>query len=101
MVKEFCERDCAEETEPDIRNFRCEDCRAAKLGSSVAEVVTKNCPACGTAVEKLGDCNHITCRCTSHWCWHCGKDADETRGTFDGATVYDHMRDCGGVFPEG
>eukprot|EP00931_Biecheleriopsis_adriatica_P005831 TRINITY_DN107316_c0_g1_i1.p1 TRINITY_DN107316_c0_g1~~TRINITY_DN107316_c0_g1_i1.p1 ORF type:complete len:969 (+),score=155.03 TRINITY_DN107316_c0_g1_i1:16-2922(+) len=101
MVKEFCERDCAQETEPDIRNFRCEECRAAKAGSSVTEVVTKDCPACKVAVEKLGGCNHITCHCGSHWCWHCGKDADETHGVFDSTTVYDHMQNCGGVFPEG
>eukprot|EP00930_Biecheleria_cincta_P096855 TRINITY_DN88634_c0_g1_i1.p1 TRINITY_DN88634_c0_g1~~TRINITY_DN88634_c0_g1_i1.p1 ORF type:complete len:963 (-),score=124.69 TRINITY_DN88634_c0_g1_i1:236-3124(-) len=100
FVKEFCEQECARESEPDIRNFQCEECRIAKLGTVTAvDVVTKDCPKCGTAVEKMGGCNHITCTCGSHWCWHCGRDEDQKLGTFDEGSVYEHMSSCGGVFP--
>jgi hypothetical protein len=98
MVKEICERECARELEPEIQNFRCEECRRARQENMI-DVVTKVCPKCATPIEKDGGCNHITCICGSHWCWHCGKDEDELHGTFDRFTVYDHMNNCGGVFP--
>jgi len=31
----------------------------------------KSCPQCNNGVEKDEGCNHITCRCGSHWCWKC------------------------------
>lgn len=99
LVKEFCERECTRE-DPDIHNFRCEACRVAKLGSvRTVDVATKVCPKCTIAVEKIGGCNHMNCACGSHWCWHCGRDKDDAYGTFDEITVYDHMSNCGGVFP--
>ena len=31
------------------------------------------CPKCKTIVEKLGGCEHMTCkRCKYEWCWICG-----------------------------
>jgi hypothetical protein len=35
----------------------------------------KSCPGCGTATEKMGGCDHMSCavpKCGTHWCWHCG-----------------------------
>ncbi|SMR58482.1 unnamed protein product [Zymoseptoria tritici ST99CH_1E4] len=34
----------------------------------------KDCPACGSPIEKDGGCNHIFClHCKSHICWNCLK----------------------------
>ncbi|KAI9296491.1 RING finger domain-containing protein [Neoconidiobolus thromboides FSU 785] len=33
---------------------------------------TKECPKCGSTIEKNGGCNHMTCRkCTNEFCWVC------------------------------
>ncbi|ELR17896.1 IBR domain containing protein [Acanthamoeba castellanii str. Neff] len=33
---------------------------------------TKDCPKCGSPVEKNGGCNLMTCRCGTFFCWLCG-----------------------------
>ncbi|KAH8595246.1 hypothetical protein B0O99DRAFT_594823 [Bisporella sp. PMI_857] len=33
---------------------------------------TKECPKCGSTIEKNGGCNHMTCRkCKNEFCWMC------------------------------
>jgi hypothetical protein len=32
---------------------------------------TKKCPNCFLSTEKSTGCNHIQCRCNTHWCWGC------------------------------
>lgn len=32
---------------------------------------TKPCPTCSSRVEKNGGCQHMTCRCGTHFCWTC------------------------------
>ena len=36
----------------------------------------KQCPNCKRWVEKTYGCNHITCRCGTHFCYRCGKLMD-------------------------
>ena len=31
----------------------------------------RRCPQCSAWIEKVGGCNHITCKCGSHICWRC------------------------------
>lgn len=53
----------------------------------------KDCPKCGTMIEKASGCNHMTCStCGIHICWVCLK-------TFpSGSPVYEHMnREHGGM----
>lgn len=53
----------------------------------------KDCPECGSMIEKTFGCNHMTClACKAHICWVCMK-------TFPrGDIVYDHMqREHGGI----
>lgn len=46
----------------------------------------KACPTCGTGIEKIDGCNHMTCTtCKSHICWFC-------MGVFKRIEIYDHMR---------
>jgi hypothetical protein len=47
----------------------------------------RDCPKCGTAIEKTEGCNHMHCKgCGTHICWFCMK-------TFEsGLETYDHMR---------
>ncbi|KAI0153278.1 hypothetical protein GGR57DRAFT_513094 [Xylariaceae sp. FL1272] len=37
------------------------------------ELGIKDCPKCGTAMEKTDGCDHMTCRCGAHICWVCMK----------------------------
>jgi hypothetical protein len=53
----------------------------------------KECPTCGVMIEKAGGCNHISCVCRSHWCWHCQFASNS------GDIVYNHLsRVHGGFF---
>jgi len=45
----------------------------------------KRCPRCAIWVEKIGGCNHMSCKCGAHICWTC-------LGIFDTSTIYNHMR---------
>lgn len=46
----------------------------------------KACPTCGTGIEKIDGCNHMTCAtCKSHICWFC-------MGVFEHCKIYEHMR---------
>jgi len=52
----------------------------------------KSCPKCSADIEKNDGCNHMTCKCGAHLCWHCMKE-------FTAGTIYQHMSDdCGGTF---
>ena len=45
-----------------------------------ANVVSKNlkrCPSCNVVIEKTGGCNHMTCKCGTHFCWLCGADISD------------------------
>jgi hypothetical protein len=51
----------------------------------------KKCPSCGSAIEKDGGCNHMTCRaCQSHMCWTCLRVFQEPQA------VYNHQASCPG-----
>ena len=82
------EKVCSAEA-PTMRGFVCQDCQKDYQGQ------VKPCPRCGIDVEKNGGCNHMSCpKCKDHWCWSCGK------GGFDGHSIYDHMSNCKGIFPD-
>lgn len=36
---------------------------------------TQRCPGCGTDIERTSGCNHMTCRCGTHFCYVCGQRA--------------------------
>ncbi len=35
--------------------------------------ISKKCPACNSSIEKTDGCNHMTCKCSQHFCWKCFK----------------------------
>ncbi|KAG6541481.1 hypothetical protein Mapa_017155 [Marchantia paleacea] len=50
------------------------------------KIDVKNCPSCGSVIEKVDGCNHMVCICGKHVCWVCLK-------TFvDASPCYDHLR---------
>lgn len=64
--------------------------RAARL------VVVRQCPRCKVETVKTGGCNHMTCRCGTHWCWVCGEAQQSGSG---GVSIYAHMRAAhGGIY---
>jgi hypothetical protein len=98
-----CARECANAA-PNIRNFVCEDCqevqRAYNINKGNNAPLTKACPICNVLVERVGGCHHITCICGAHWCWVCGSNkVIESGALFDSHSIYDHMSNCGGIFP--
>ncbi|KAG8945086.1 hypothetical protein FRC04_001247 [Tulasnella sp. 424] len=107
FAKRALERACCDgDRLPNIRNFVCEECQAAR---GPRDVVAANpgetgaapqpstgpritpCPKCGVMVEKTFGCNHITCVCGTHFCHVCGIDGGED--------IYDHMNEAhGGIY---
>ena len=81
------ERECAGEGGiPKISVFRCDDCRDVS-----STIDTKECPGCGTAVEKTSGCDHITCPCGTHWCYEC-------RFVSDAHAIYGHIYEAHGGY---
>lgn len=102
-LKEALRRECVQEL-PTLTSFVCQECKDAKspltLAKDASELNLKPCPECKSMVERTGGCHHMTCVCGSHWCWVCGKDRDETGVRYTSRSIYDHMSNCGGIFPD-
>lgn len=84
-VKPWVERVCAGDP-PTEGNFRCESC---SLLNNAKEIFTQDCPGCGATVQKIVACDHITCRCGTHFCYRCGAKPP-TGG------IYHHLGTCRG-----
>lgn len=69
----------------------CAEAKASRDGTDEFAAWKRNndvrdCPTCGTPIQKSEGCNHMTCRsCQAHICWHCMKVFDV------GKKVYEHM----------
>jgi predicted nucleic-acid-binding Zn-ribbon protein len=89
-TKRYIERVCAAGAPAELSRWSCEDCvegATKKLHNSL-----KDCPECGVVTQKSGGCNHITCNCGTHWCWHCGKKCSVEN-------IYHHMNtEHGGIY---
>ena len=85
---------------PQFENYTCNECNECKEHTTI-ENKFKKCPNCSVFTERTGGCNHITCtQCNTHWCWSCGKDNDDNYGgKFTDVSIYDHMSNCTGIFP--
>ncbi len=88
---------------PSHKGFTCaEQCDLASggyeaLARAKKALGIKDCPGCGTSIEKTEGCNHMTCGgCRTHICWVCLK----TFGTAE--ECYSHLnRVHGGAFERG
>ena len=76
----------------------CDQYKSAKLGDDAFEEWKKkhgarDCPKCGSTIQKSEGCNHIECRaCGAHICWVC------MRVFIMSLETYDHMRAEHGSF---
>lgn len=58
------------------------------LQAAKEELGIKDCPGCGTLIEKELGCNHVSCpACSAHICWVC------LRSFAAGSQVYTHMNE--------
>jgi hypothetical protein len=48
----------------------------------LAKAASMRCPQCKRVGLKDLACNHITCTCGHHWCYHCGKSLSNNDGHF-------------------
>ena len=113
-VVEALDRNCAR-VAPNIQNFICNPCREQNRKNeekvnleNAPEAECKACPGCGQLYQRSSGCNHMTCSqdCHDeavHWCYVCGQGGEELDGeyvAYDNETIYDHMANCGGIFPD-
>lgn len=54
---------------------------------------TMKCPKCLVNVEKNEGCDHMSCKCGSHFCWKCGQEYGVT-------IIYNHINICNGTGPK-
>jgi hypothetical protein len=95
-------KECTQFELPVITNFVCGDCHTLSIiddAESIDKLNIKSCPNCQTSTEHNGGCNHISCPCGAHWCWVCNSASSDDGELFDNNSIYDHMADCGGIFP--
>jgi hypothetical protein len=84
------EKECRSEP-PNYRGaYLCENCRTSKLRIAT-EAITKLTPCCQVRCEKVGGCDHITCRCGAHFCWQCLK-------VLDAEEIYSHIAGHTGMY---
>jgi len=55
-----------------LRRQCCAGALSEELFHEWASENTKQCPSCGTPVEKNGGCDTISCRCGTRFCYKCG-----------------------------
>lgn len=53
---------------------------------------TRQCPVCGSHVQRHGGCNHMTCPCGAQWCWECRRPWRE-HGTETGGFYFCNLED--------
>lgn len=55
----------------------------------------KKCPKCGHGVKRMFGCNHMECRCGSHFCWTCLENIEVCDGGCADDDDEDHDSDDG------
>jgi hypothetical protein len=72
--------------------------RALRLAEGIRkelECPVMECPGCKVPTQKTFGCDHMTCRCGTHWCWACG-------GKSSRSDIYDHIHQVhGGLYTGG
>lgn len=79
--------ECTLKETPRITNYQCVDCNDTEI-----KTYTKACPKCKLDVQKIEGCNHIECRCGTHWCYVCGYMA------VNGTQTLRHMKHKHGTY---
>ncbi|KAI1499927.1 hypothetical protein F5X99DRAFT_419581 [Biscogniauxia marginata] len=109
FARRFAERTCVQGAPPELRHWRCDECRdreererereerARERTAATPSPKIKNCPGCDTPTEKRDGCDHIHCPmpgCGVDWCFFCGKRVPEH-------DIYMHMSDEHGGWYDG
>ncbi|KAK8084912.1 hypothetical protein PG997_006183 [Apiospora hydei] len=83
-AKRFAERVCARGAPAELTGWRCDDCQPTVAAASKGETgeIFRECPNCGVATEKTGDCNHMTCVCGAQWCFVCGALGEDSKAVY-------------------
>ncbi|ERF69709.1 hypothetical protein EPUS_03701 [Endocarpon pusillum Z07020] len=77
---------CFKHQVPWHQGYSCQDYETShpqaaitKTNEEMIQKMSKPCPGCGIAVEKIGGCNHMSCReCGSSWLWESPSSAGGT-----------------------
>ena len=48
------------------------------IEEAMTEAMKRACPGCKNPIMKVSGCNHMHCRCGTHFCDHCGKQLPRT-----------------------
>jgi hypothetical protein len=51
---------------------------------------SKPCPRCDNGVHKIDGCNHMTCVCSTQFCYQCGNEFDKENGSYKISEHYDN-----------
>lgn len=91
FAKQYVERACAAGAPPELVGWTCDQCEVADAAHAI---VTKSCPGCTAATQKVSGCDHITCPCGVHWCYACGENVGQE-------DIYKHMaQEHAGLYTE-
>lgn len=75
-AKQYVERVCARGMPAELSEWSCYECQETHENAGKASGI-RECPGCGTMIERIAGCGHISCPvegCGTEWCYFCGAE---------------------------
>lgn len=66
-----CKKSSCVECRQPVHEGRCRPVLSAELEACIRGLKAKRCPGCAAVVERNQGCNHMKCRCGTHFCYVC------------------------------